>query len=355
MDDDIKYMERCLFLAEKGRAYVKPNPMVGAVIVANNKIIGEGYHTEYGMPHAEVEAINSVSDHWQLKNSTLYVSLEPCCHHGKTSPCTSLLIEKQIPKVVIAMLDPSPLISRKGVSVLKKNNINVITGICEKEAKELNIRFVTFHTRKRPYIILKWAQTKDNFIDIINRKTFSQINWISNDYTKAIVHKWRTEEAAIIIGTNTALNDNPELTAREWPGNNPLRVIIDRGLNIPENSKIFNKESNTLVFHDNKIIPPSIVGNHIEFFALEFEKDIIPQILSCLHSKSIISLIVEGGQKLLQSFIDLSLWDEARVIVGDKFFKQGIHAPVINSSPVKSETFINDIIYFYKNFMQIYL
>ncbi len=336
-----RYMKRCLELAVNGRGNVAPNPMVGCVIVHNNIIIGEGYHQKYGEAHAEVNAINSVKDKSLLKEATAYVNLEPCSHFGKTPPCSDLLIKHNIKEVVIANVDINPLVANKGINKLKQAGINVISGILEEEAYELNKRFFTFHKEKRPYIILKWAQTLDGFMDI--ERAYPGDNkqyWITNDELKIIVHKWRSEEAAIMIGTNTALNDNPQLNVRLWKGNNPLRIILDELLELPEHLYIFDNSVPTLIFNSSK---DETEGN-IVFKKLDFNNNIILQILDYLYTLNIQSVIVEGGRELLQSFINLGIWDEARILTGNKTFNKGLAAPDINGKIISKEVINNDSI-----------
>ena len=255
---DENYMMRCLELAEHGRQTVAPNPMVGSVIVHDGKIIGEGFHRKYGGPHAEVNAINSVENQKLLKHSTLYVNLEPCAHHGKTPPCSDLIIAKQIPKVVIGSKDIFAKVAGKGIEKMKNAGIDIKVGVLEKESLELNKRFFIFHEQKRPYIILKWAETIDGYIDIDRKKENNGISWITHPYLRIPVHKWRSEEAGIIIGTNTALNDNPKLNTRLWYGKNPVRFVLDRNLSLPSDLSIFDGEIPTYIFTEkltsNKII-----------------------------------------------------------------------------------------------------
>ena len=328
-----KFMQRCLDLAGKGLGNVAPNPLVGCVIVHEGKIIGEGFHQKYGEAHAEVNAIHSVQNKELLKSSTLYVTLEPCSHFGKTPPCADLIIEHKIPHVVISSKDPFPEVSGKGIEKLINAGIKVETDIFKSEYEWLNRRFFTFQNKKRPYVILKWAQTEDGFIDIDRNNNMPNITWITNETCRILVHKWRTEEQAILIGTNTAVKDNPLLTARSWPGKNPLRIVLDRKLTLPQTLNIFNNEANTLVFTEmNKNSE-----NNMEYTNINFDSNIIPDILNQLYKRGIQSLIVEGGAKTLQSFIDSGLWDEARVFTGNIQFKSGIRAPNINSNSVSSE------------------
>ena len=346
MNLEEKYMQRCLEIATLGLGNTAPNPMVGSVIVYNNEIIGEGFHQKYGEAHAEVNAIKSVVDKSILSKATLYVNLEPCSHYGKTPPCADLIIENKIPKVVIGCIDSFSEVSGKGVEKLKKSGIEVITGILEKESRELNKRFFTFHEKKRPHIILKWAQTKDGFIDIIrNNDSAKQPTWITGESLKTLVHKWRTEEQSIMVGTNTASKDNPQLTARKWQGRNPLRIVLDRNLSLPKSLFLFDNETKTLVFtsKESKIIEKTT------FINIDFSKNILPQITEELYNRDIQSLIVEGGTHLLKSFIDFNLWDEARVLIGDKYFENGVKAPILNDDIYSSSSYERDELQFYKN------
>ncbi len=319
-----RYMFRCLELARLGAGNVAPNPMVGCVIVSGGKIIGEGFHQKYGQAHAEVNAIHSVSDADLLKNSTLYVSLEPCAHHGLTPPCSDLIVEKQIPKVVIGTVDPFSEVAGKGIEKLEKAGIDVEVGMLENECRELNKRFFTFHEKSRPYIILKWAQTIDGFLDTARDPgQYGQPTWITGDLAQRLVHKIRSEEAAILVGTNTAQKDNPSLTVRHWSGNNPVRLVTDNHLRLPRTLHLFDRTVQTLVFNSVK----NKEDVNISFVKIDFGQNIIPQILQELHSRRILSVLVEGGKKLLESFIETRLWDEALVFSGPKFFHRGIKAP----------------------------
>ncbi len=372
MNDDKKYMSYCLELAKKGIGYVAPNPMVGCVIVYENKIIGEGYHQEYGKNHAEVNAINSVSNKDLLKESTLYVNLEPCAHFGKTPPCSNLIIENKIPKVVVGCIDSYSEVSGKGIENMKDAGIEVNVGILEKEALDLNKRFFTFHNKKRPYIILKWAETKDGFIDVerpttaniearnakqshqskdcfpllLSQNTRNDVNnWITTPSSKKLVHQWRSEEQAIMVGTNTALNDNPQLNVREVTGNNPLRIILDLNLRLHKNLNVFDQTIPTIVL--NYHIQDKL--ENLELVKVNKSKDLISQILEILYQREIQSLIIEGGAQLLNTFIKNNSWDEARVFIGNKYFEDGLKAPVFNKRPSKSEHIETDILNTYFN------
>jgi diaminohydroxyphosphoribosylaminopyrimidine deaminase/5-amino-6-(5-phosphoribosylamino)uracil reductase len=322
--EDEKYMQRCIDLAKQGFGRTSPNPMVGSVIVHHGNVIGEGYHQKAGEAHAEVNAIHSVKDESLLSESTLYVNLEPCAHYGKTPPCADLIIQKKIPRIVIGCVDTFAKVRGKGIEKLRNEKCEVIVGILEKESIDLNRRFFTFHEKKRPYIILKWAQTLDGFIDMKRTETqFAESNWITNKLSKMLVHKWRTEESAFMVGTNTARNDNPKLTVRDWAGRNPIRIVIDRNLSLKNNLHLLNNESYTIIFNSLK----SELIDKTEYIKIDFDLDPINEILEVLYLKEIQSIVLEGGQKLLNSFIQKKLWDEARVFTGNKLFYEGIKAP----------------------------
>lgn len=310
-------MQRCLELAELGRANVAPNPMVGAVLVFEDRIIGEGYHQQYGKAHAEVNCIASVAqaDQDLISKSTMYVSLEPCAHFGKTPPCTDLIIKHQIPKVVVGSRDPFKEVDGKGIEKMKAASIEVEVGILENECRDLNKRFFTFHTKQRPYIILKWVQTADQQIAAGKKERLL----ISNEYSNRMVHKWRSEEAAILIGTNTALLDNPELTTRLWPGHSPVRLVLDMNLRLPVNLKVFNKKVPTVIFN---LIREDKEDN-LQYYRLNKDENIIHQLMGTLYKLNIQSVLVEGGARLLQSFIDEGVWDEARVITNQQLKLNG--------------------------------
>jgi len=319
------FMQRCLDLALLGIGDVAPNPMVGCVIVHEGIVIGEGYHEKYGGPHAEVNAILSVKNPELLAHSTLYVSLEPCAHFGKTPPCSDLIIKNQIPKVVIGTVDPFAEVSGKGIERMRKSGIEVEVGVLEKKCRNLNRRFFTFHEKKRPYIILKWAQTLDGFIDTDRTET-QHPTWITNALSKRLVHKQRSEESAILIGTNTAEYDNPALTVREWTGSQPIRMVIDRLGRLDSSLQIFDGIAPTWVF--TGIEKPE--SKNLRFVKLDFDRNIIPQMLHELYQQSILSVIVEGGGELLNSFLSINMWDEAFVYTGNQFFGNGVAAPNIS-------------------------
>ncbi len=324
------YMRRCLQLAQLGAGKVAPNPMVGAVLVCNGRIIGEGYHQQYGGPHAEVNCINSVTeaDSNLISASTIYVSLEPCAHFGKTPPCAELIIAQKIPKAVIGCRDPFAAVNGKGIEKLQLAGVEVTTGILENECIELNKRFFTFHTKKRPYIILKWAQSSDGkMASDSNERTL-----ISNGYSNRLVHKWRAEEAAIMVGTKTALKDNPSLTTRLWKGNNPIRVLLDMNLRLPSSLQLFDGSVKIIVF--NRVKEEEHHPNLL-YIKLENDGSILEQACKVLYKKNIQSVLVEGGATLLQSFIEQNLFDEIRVIENTALqIGEGLAAPQFSNMVV---------------------
>jgi len=329
MTTDEKFMHRCLQLSLLGKGHVSPNPMVGAVIVREGEIIGEGYHRQYGGPHAEVNAFESVKDKGQIAGSDMYVSLEPCSHFGKTPPCANRIIHEKIKRVIIAIIDPNPQVAGRGIRLLQAAGIEVVVNILEKEAKELNKEFFVYQTLKRPYIYLKWAQTKDNFID--KKRIPGQVSEptiISTDFHKILVHKFRAEVSSIMVGTNTAINDNPYLTTRLWAGKNPTRIVIDRSGRIPPNSNITNNQANTLIY--TEAVASEQQSGSTTYIPIGFEEDLLPKIVRDLRVRKINSLLVEGGRHLLQSFIDGGLWDEAFIEITEKEFFEGTSAPVIH-------------------------
>lgn len=334
-----KYMERCISLALKGFGHVAPNPMVGCVIVHNDKVIGEGYHEHYGHAHAEVNAINSVENKALLQSSTLYVTLEPCTHFGKTPPCADLIISHQVPKVVIGTIDPNPAVQGKGIKKLEDAGCLVQVGISEDACKELNKRFFTFHTFKRPYVILKWAQTADGFIDRERKTAEEGIPLaISNSEARRLSHQWRAEEQAILVGTNTAVLDNPQLTVRDVAGINPLRIVIDKNLRTPVYYYLLDGTTPTLVFTAVKRTNTP----NLEYIVIDFEADVISQVMQHLFKRNIQSLIVEGGAELLQSVINKNLWDEARIVTSSSMkIAKGVKAPVLHGE-TSSELVIGD-------------
>lgn len=321
--EEEKYMHRCIELARNGLCNVSPNPMVGAVIVCNGRIIGEGYHIRCGEAHAEVNAIRSVKDESLLKQSTIYVSLEPCSHYGKTPPCADLIIEKQIPRIVIGCRDPFSKVAGRGIQKLRDAGREVIVGVLENECRHLIRRFITFNTLHRPYITLKWAESADGFIDI--NRTDGQPVVLSTPLTSMLVHKKRSESDAILVGRRTALLDNPSLSVRHWYGKNPVRLVIDKDLSLPPALHLFNDHIPTLVFtsaaHEKE--------KCTEYITLDSGKDLLPQMMEELYARGLQSLLVEGGAKLHQSFIDAGLWDEIFVEKARTVLHAGVKAPEI--------------------------
>ncbi|MFM9947858.1 MAG: bifunctional diaminohydroxyphosphoribosylaminopyrimidine deaminase/5-amino-6-(5-phosphoribosylamino)uracil reductase RibD [Saprospiraceae bacterium] len=335
------YMRRCFDLARLGAGNVSPNPMVGAVLVHQDRIIGEGFHRKYGQAHAEVNAVNSVraQDRHLLREATLYVSLEPCCIFGKTPPCTNLILEHRIPKVVISCLDQTPGVAGKGVEILRAATVEVVTGLLEAEGQRLSAIRNTFVSQQRPYIILKFAQTKDRFI---GPEDGSQ-HWITNVYTKRLVHRWRSEADAILVGTNTALSDDPQLTNRFYFGKSPLRVVVDKSLRLPKTLALFDGTNPTLVFTERT---DAINSNNLEYVSIAFDQNLVQQILVHLTEKKCTSLIVEGGARLLQAFLNAGIWDEARVFTGTKYLFEGIPAPLLPVAPAYSQVIAGDLLEF---------
>ena len=333
-------MHRAMELARLGMGYVSPNPMVGCVIVHDGKIIGEGWHKHYGEAHAEVNAIQSVEDKSLLKESTVYVTLEPCSHVGKTPPCADLLISHQVKKVVASCEDPNLLVSGKGIRKLREAGIDVEVGMLRNEGIELNKRFFTFINKQRPYIVLKWAQTADRFI---SRKNFDS-KWISNVFSRQLVHKWRSEEDAVLAGTLTTKHDNPLLNVRDWSGRNPTRIVIDRYLKLNADLHVFDLSQKTICYNTLK----NESDGNVQFVCLQ-EKHFIKQLVQDLYTKKIQSLIVEGGAQTLQFFLDANLWDEARVFESVKSFGEGIAAPGLKAHLVVQEQIFDDTLRIYSN------
>lgn len=348
MPNHEKYLRRCLEIAENGYSKVEPNPYVGCVIVHDDCIIGEGWHRKFGEAHAEVNAIASVKDKQLLKDSTLYVNLEPCSHFGKTPPCADLIVQHGIPSVHISMQDPNPRVAGKGIAKLRNAGIIVTVGELEDEAKFLNRRFVTFHAQNRPYVILKWAQTADSFIDIdrSDPDLKTEDNWISGQELKVLVHKWRAQEMGILVGRKTVENDNPELTVREWEGKNPVRIILANREIDEHKYQVFNAEAETWV------IQPFKEGNSdmAHYIRLPELKNNAQNILELLYQRFIFSLIIEGGRETFDMFIESGLWDEARVITGAKKFTKGLKAPDLpEATLIRTETHGSDSLKIYMN------
>ncbi len=362
-------MQRCLQIAKNGIGTTRPNPSVGAVIVQNDTIIGEGFTSVYGENHAEVNAINSVKNPSVLNEATMYVTLEPCSHVGKTPPCADLIAKHQFKNVVIGCVDTNNLVAGKGIQRLKKAGIHVIVGVLENECKEHHKRFFTVQNKKRPFIILKWAATKNGFVapirhyrqsEVISKsikRLPQQINllrndaqpiWISNQYSQQLVHKWRSEEHAILVGTNTVIADDPKLNVRSWSGNNPIRIVMDRNLRIPNNASVFDGSVQTIVLIEKREARKEESVN-IVFEEIDFTKNIAKQICDVLHKHHIQSVIIEGGTQTLQTFIDENLWDEARVFIGENEFEKGIKSPKIKGTLIEEINIKKDVLKIYRN------
>lgn len=338
-------MHRCLELAKLGARHVAPNPMVGSVLVHDGKIIGEGYHQLYGKAHAEVNCINSMKkeDRHLVEKSVMYVSLEPCAHFGKTPPCADTIIRHKITTVVVGCRDPFEQVGGKGIEKLENAGITVITGILENECKELNKRFFTFHTKKRPYIILKWAQSKNHRIA---NADFSRV-LISNAYSNRLVHKWRSEEAAIMVGTNTAIQDDPALNTRNWSGPDPVRIVVDMNLRLPLALKIFDRQQKTIIFNAIK----HEEQENLVYYKIEKEPSLVKALLKACYELNIQSILIEGGNKLAETFINEYCWDEARVIENSELIiDNGLRAPLLsNHQLISSQTISTDIVSYYTN------
>lgn len=342
-----KYIKRCIELARNGFGTTYPNPMVGSVIVYEDKIIGEGWHKKAGGPHAEVNAVQSVKDKSLLKKATIYVSLEPCSHFGKTPPCCDLIIANKIPNVVVGTVDPNEKVAGNGIKKLLEAGVNVTVGILEDECNELNKRFFTFHQKKRPYIILKWAESQDGFL--APEKEIGQERkpvWITNQYSRQLVHKWRSEEQAILTGTQTVIDDNPKLNTRDWSGNNPVRVILDQNNRISKDSFVFDDSVKTIILTKSE---NNISTENTIFEKIDFDENIIQNILSVLYKHQIQSVIIEGGKKTIQSFIDQNIWDEARIFIGKNVFKNGTKAPEIQKKNAVKTFIQNDELIYVRN------
>lgn len=339
------FMKACFEQALKGRFLAPPNPLVGAILTLNNQVISKGFHAKFGEPHAERAALESLSADESLRSATLYVNLEPCAHFGKTPPCTDLILEKNIGHVVISAGDTSDKVNGRGIEILRAAGVRVTEGVLKTEGRFLNRRFFTFHEKKRPYIILKWAQTADGMIADSNFHS----KWISGEESRDLVHEWRAEEGAILIGTNTAKQDNPHLTARpknlsDDQYNQPLRIVIDRNLTLSK-LNLYDQAAKTMIVNSLK---DEEAGMH-EFLKVDFSRDIFPQILEVLYQKNILSLIVEGGAAVLNSLISAKIFDEARVFKANKRFGSGLRAPQINLEPSSKVNIGNDILKTYIN------
>lgn len=345
MTDHNRHMKRCLELAEKGFGNVAPNPMVGCVIVHNGQVLAEGYHQQYGGPHAEVDAILKVKNPDLLAGSTLYVNLEPCSHHGKTPPCADLIAEKKIPYVVIACQDPNPLVGGKGIARLLHQGIDVKIGVMEKEALFLNRRFITSMIKKRPYIILKWAQSEDGLIDHVRSAGQEFPAGISSEESLVLSHTWRSQESAILVGTNTVLADDPQLTVRLTNGKNPVRVTFDRRDRIPPTAKILDGLAPTIVFNAER----NYTNEWAEYVRIDFGADTLHHAMAELHHRNLQSVLVEGGAAILNEFIRAGLWDEARVFHSKKYLEEGVAAPKFNFPVAEEIASGNDTVKVYYN------
>lgn len=340
MFSDEQFMQRAIQLALLGGVSVAPNPMVGAVIVHNNRIIGEGYHQVFGSAHAEVNAVNSVEDQSLLSESTIYVTLEPCAHFGKTPPCANLLVQKNVKRVVIGTVDPFAKVAGQGIRILQDAGIDCTIGVLETECQAVNKRFFTFHQRQRPYVILKWAQTPDGFIDADrNNNETGGIRWISSTDTQTLVHQWRAEEQAILVGWRTVLNDNPSLTVRAVSGKNPIRIVVDSQLQAPKTATIFTDGLPTIVLNTLRGDQEGSI-QYVQLPDCSVENQ-----LKALYELNITSVFIEGGKVTLQHYIDTNSWDEARVIVGTNRFGSGTSAPNIGRIPTKTTTYSTDTIH----------
>jgi diaminohydroxyphosphoribosylaminopyrimidine deaminase/5-amino-6-(5-phosphoribosylamino)uracil reductase len=343
-DFDRAMMQRAIALALKGMGYVAPNPLVGCVIAHGGSVIGEGYHAKFGEAHAEVNAIASVQNPELLKEATLYVTLEPCAHYGKTPPCADLIVSFGIPRVVIGAMDPFPLVNGRGAQRLREAGVDVKENIEREACREVNRRFFCFQEKKRPYIILKWAQTSDGFMDVMRKSGEKGVRWISGPETKALVHQWRSEESAILVGRNTVVNDNPQLTVREVSGKSPLRIVLTQDAQLPEGSAVLDQAAPTWIVNNQL---SDKIGN-IDWLQCADVHD-LSEVLQTLHARNIQSIFVEGGAKVLHSFIDAGLWDEARVITGSSTFQEGLAAPVLKGRLAETMTRGSDVIHFYRN------
>ncbi len=358
-------MMRCLQLASNGEGNTYPNPMVGSVIVYEGKIIGEGFHWKAGEPHAEVNAINSVKDKSLLSKSTLYVNLEPCAHFGKTPPCSLLIINHKIPRVVIGCVDSFSEVSGKGIEMMRKKGIDVVIGVLEPESRFINRRFFTFHEKKRPYVILKWAETIDGFIDIereisdkrtiqspshrdgLGMGSTAQPTWITNEWARRSVHRQRSVEQALLVGTNTAVKDNPSLTLRDWSGNSPTRIVIDRQLKLPKTLKLFTGKDKTVVLNELE----NSSKNNITRIKIDLHNNPAENILTALYNLGLQSVVIEGGSQTLNLFLKAGLWDEAYVYVGDKQFKAGVGAPRASGDLYYEKEFGDSKLFVYRNML----
>ena len=332
-----QFMQRAIDLASLGLGHTSPNPLVGCVIVHQDKVVGEGYHREFGGAHAEVNAIQSVGNQSLLPSSTVYVTLEPCAHHGKTPPCAELLIDKKVQKVIVASPDPFPAVNGKGFDMLRKAGIHVELGLYQDQYQWINRRFFKAIRERRPYIILKWAQTADGFL----AKSNGDSKWISCECSRQLVHKWRTEEDAVLVGKNTAIEDNPRLNVRDWIGRQPARILLDTHLKVPQNSLLYDHSLRTIVV--NKLKEGK--SPNLEYWKVQD----LSTLLARLCTSGIHSMIIEGGTEVFNSFIKADLWDEARVFTSKTFFKKGIRTPILNGKLIREEKVDMDLLSIYVN------
>lgn len=344
-----KYISRCIQLGKNGKATTYPNPSVGCVLVYDDTIIGEGYTSPYGGPHAEVNAIASVKNGALLEKATLYSTLEPCSHFGKTPPCADLIIKNNIPKIVVGVLDPHEKVAGRGIQKLRNAGREVITGVLEQECRQHHKRFLTFHQKKRPYIVLKWAETLNGLIAPSDEERSSNPEpfWITTPASRQRVHQWRSEETAILVGTNTVLKDNPKLNVRQWSGDDPLRIVLDKRLRINGDYHVLDGSASTIIFTEETDHTKYIDG--IDYEIIDFSSEITSQICHVLHERGILSLFVEGGAQTLRTFIESNLWNEARVFTGKTVFRKGVWAPQLSGKPIYSETIATDILNHYIN------
>ena len=349
MTEEELFMQRCIDLAQNGAGNVAPNPLVGAVIVHQNKIIGEGWHKKFGEAHAEVNAINSVQDKSVLSESTIYINLEPCSHHGKTPPCADLIIHHRFKKVVIGMMDPFDKVAGNGIKKLKDAGIEVIENVLKNECEDLNKRFITFHTKKRPYIILKWAQTIDGFIapdsTKLSPEEFEQKRHITGFIIQKLVHKWRSEEDAIMVGTNSIFSDNPALNVRAWNGRNPVRICLDKNLRLSNTFKIFDRTQPTIIFTEKE----RSSSENLTYIKINFDDQLPESILEKLFQNNIQSIIIEGGKQTLETFINKSLWEEAQIFTSQKILNEGVKAPNITGNILHQNKIDNNQLTIYRN------
>ncbi len=336
-------MRQVLELAARGFGSVTPNPMVGCVICFGSQVLAEAFHHRYGGPHAEANAIRLVGkpNLSLLKESTVYVNLEPCAHYGKTPPCVNLLIEHRVKEVVIGTLDPNPMVNGKGADKLSQAGIKVTIGVLEEECRELNKRFFTFHEKRRPYVILKWAETADGFMARKDKKP----EWISGEDAQTLVHEWRADEMAVMVGTETALHDDPELNVRHVLGRSPIRVVLDRSLRLPSTLNLFNGGIPTVVFTSKT----ASSKHNLDYIQIDFNANVLEQLLAHLYNMNVQSLLVEGGARVISSFIEAGLWDEARVFKSQKSWGEGIAAPHAEVEPVSEEMVGEDRLQVFRN------